>query len=138
MKRNLLLILLTTFVGSLMAVPANPEPYKVLQPDSTIITLRLMGDEYCHWREAMDGLVVVQDSNGYWVYATVKNGELAPSSVRVAPDEYVVPAKIVSNQYLIRELIPNRHRGMILVNDSAQTSNDKASKTKRGCSTKHR
>lgn len=51
------------------AVPAYPYPIKVTQPDGTVITIRLHGDEYLHWATCGNSLVA-QGTDGYWHYAT--------------------------------------------------------------------
>lgn len=52
------------------AIPANPKPVKVIQPDGTELTLRLHGDENRHWiTDAQTGKRLVQDTEGYYVEA---------------------------------------------------------------------
>lgn len=50
-----------------MAIPANRRPFRYVQPDGSVIYLRMHGDEYSNWvtRES-DGAVVVRDSLGYY------------------------------------------------------------------------
>lgn len=52
------------------AIPANPKPVKVTQPDGTVLTIRLHGDENCHWiTDASTGKRLVQDRDGFYVEA---------------------------------------------------------------------
>lgn len=52
------------------AVPADPMPREVTQPDGTKFKLRLRGDEYFSWHETEDGYAIVQDAkDGFWKYA---------------------------------------------------------------------
>lgn len=87
MKR-IIIILLTTLLSAaaLWAVPAYPGTSKVQQPDGTYVTIRLVGDEWCHFHTTADGYSVVQDDRGYYVYAEKKDGRLQ-ATTRVAHDE---------------------------------------------------
>ena len=82
------MILLTMLLGaaSLWAVPAHPGTRKVQQPDGTYVTIRLRGDEWCHFNTTADGYSVVQDDRGYYVYAEKKDGSLQ-ATAHVAHDE---------------------------------------------------
>ena len=53
------------------AVPANPNPYVVMQPDGTAITLQLCGDEFYHYYIAEDGSPVTLCDDGYYRYTTI-------------------------------------------------------------------
>ena len=64
---------------SAFAIPANPTPEKLRQPDGTYITLRLVGDEFSHYTTTDDGYTVVKSSSGYYVYAELSGGKLIPS-----------------------------------------------------------
>ena len=82
------MILMTMLLGavSLWAIPAHPGTRKVQQPDGTYVTIRLVGDEWCHFHTTTDGYSVVQDSRGYYVYAENKDGRLEATAC-VAHDE---------------------------------------------------
>ena len=71
---------------SLMAVPAHPGTRKVQQPDGTYVSIRLMGDEWCHFHTTADGYSVVRDGRGYYVYAERRDGRLE-ATAHVAHDE---------------------------------------------------
>jgi len=45
--------------NSAKAVPADPTPREVTQPDGTKIQVRLRGDEFFHWTETPNGYAVV-------------------------------------------------------------------------------
>ena len=86
MKRlHLFIIVLWLHIASLMAIPAHPGTAQVLQPDGTSITLRLCGDEWQHYATTVDGYTVVQNQQGYYVYATLQDGQLVPTT-QVAHD----------------------------------------------------
>lgn len=88
MKRYIISILLFLWIAVAMAVPAHQGSVNIRQPDGTVVTLSLHGDEYCHYYTTIDGYSVVKDSRGFYVYATLGNdGKLEPSSM-VAHDEH--------------------------------------------------
>ena len=81
------IILLLMMACECMAIPVNPRPCKIQQPDGTFVTLRMHGDEYLSYITTADGFTVVKDERGFWVYASKQaNGTLAATSV-VAHDE---------------------------------------------------
>lgn len=82
--RQLSLLILSLLFGvvAAWAVPANPTPVVVKQPDGGTVTLRLHGDEYLHFMTTTDGYSVVRDAQGYYVYAQKRDdGQLSPTSV---------------------------------------------------------
>ena len=62
-----LLILLLVGLIDICAVPARRTPRAVVQPDGSIITLTLNGDEFGHWYTTDDGQVVVRNAEGMFV-----------------------------------------------------------------------
>ena len=94
MNRNHLLTVLAVLAGSLLlataavAMPANPAPARVNQPDGSVITIHLRGDEFFSWHESADGLIILKNpETGYWVYAKEANGRLAPTDLVVGRDD---------------------------------------------------
>lgn len=73
MKRNIKLFIvgLTLFLSSsyLGAVPADPTPRTITQPDGKTLTIRLRGDEFHHFYATLDGYPLVKNSEGYMTYA---------------------------------------------------------------------
>ena len=68
------------------AIPANPTPAKVLQPDGSYLTVCLFGDEFMHYTTTQDGYTVVKSPSGYYMYAELADGQLVASS-HIARDE---------------------------------------------------
>lgn len=66
------------------AVPANPLPATLTQPDNTTIELQLKGDEYFHWLQDLDGFTVIRTQNKEYVYARLNtDNELVPTAFAV-------------------------------------------------------
>ncbi|MBO7318070.1 MAG: M6 family metalloprotease domain-containing protein, partial [Bacteroidales bacterium] len=53
------------------AIPANPNPYVVTQPDGTAVTLHLCGDEFYHYYITEDGAPVTLCEDGFYRYTTI-------------------------------------------------------------------
>lgn len=91
MKTNRLLSFLFTVIASVaqaLAVPADPTPRQVAQPDGTTVTLRKIGDERGFIYLTTDGLPVVRDAvSGYYEYARLEKGCIIASGLKAADPE---------------------------------------------------
>jgi M6 family metalloprotease-like protein len=85
---------LCCWVGAL-AVPANPNPYVVTQPDGTRISVRLCGDEYYHYYTTEDGTPVTLCDDGFYRYTTIdsQNNLVASANVVGKVNASVLPDK---------------------------------------------
>jgi len=84
-KKMILVMLVVEMIQlvSLMAfaVKAYPFPITVNQPDGTLLTLQLHGDEFHHYRTSEDGLLLKENTKGYLTYATINAaGEVVESN----------------------------------------------------------
>jgi M6 family metalloprotease-like protein len=68
------------------AVPADPTPSKVTQPDGTTLTVVLHGDEFLNYLTTSDGYTVVKNEAGYYTYARIEGDQLVASD-RIARDK---------------------------------------------------
>ncbi len=81
-KIPLLLLLVFCFTYTSFASTAYPKPIKFTQPDGSIITITLKGDEHTKWAVTSDGYTLLSNSKGYFEYAKSDNrGYLVPSGV---------------------------------------------------------
>jgi M6 family metalloprotease-like protein len=77
------LLLIAGFSNKSFAVTADPNPVEYRQPDGTIITLMLKGDEFIHWATTTDGYTILSNSSGTYVYGEIDpQGMLTFSSVQ--------------------------------------------------------
>lgn len=85
MKKTIFFILSVITLGMLQtmhAVPADPGPITIKQPNGKTLTLVQKGDEYFHWAITLDGYTLVRDETQTWVYAMPDaNGNLVSSGV---------------------------------------------------------
>lgn len=69
---------------------ANPGPHVLTQPDGTTLDAVAFGDRANGGFETLDGYTIVQDEDGWWVYADERDGELEASN---APANGAPPAQ---------------------------------------------
>jgi len=82
-KIALSIVLLLASLFSLHAVPAYPHPITVRQPDGTVLTIRIHGDEFLHWTTCGDNLVSL-GPDGYYQYASFSaDGIAVPQGTRI-------------------------------------------------------
>lgn len=82
-KYFLLLTFLFVSISLLFAVPAVPWAVEKVQPDGTVISVYLKGDENVNWMESVDGYTLMYDTLKYVVYAqTDGQGNLIPSNIK--------------------------------------------------------
>ena len=106
-KIFLLLITALLYATHVGAVPASPKPFNVTQPDGSIITLHMVGDEYYHWKETNDNQVVVLSENGYYEYATIINNEIVPSGIIASNVVDNVQSRTIDTPIANREQLVN-------------------------------
>lgn len=58
------------------AVPADPTPFQVTQPDGSILTVVLHGDEFFNYMTTNDGYTLVKNQAGFYTYARLENNHL--------------------------------------------------------------
>lgn len=63
--------LFISFSSNLFAVPANPYPITLTQPDGTTLTVRLHGDEFFNYTTTIDGYLIASDTRGFYQYAHI-------------------------------------------------------------------
>jgi M6 family metalloprotease-like protein len=68
-----------------VAAPAYPYPIQITQPDGSVITVILKGDEKVKWAESADGYTLLRNSKGVFEYARLNSqGDLVPSGIGAA------------------------------------------------------
>ena len=86
MTKKMIIRLFVCFIfialgNNILAVPAVPWQVEKKQPDGSIISVYLRGDEKVHWMESEDGYTLMYDAEGYIVYADQDvNKNMIPSS----------------------------------------------------------
>ena len=76
MKHFLSLLAAGLFFLTGNAIPADPTPTKLLQPDGTVLTVTLQGDEFFNYMTTTDGYTVVKNEAGYYTYARLEGDRL--------------------------------------------------------------
>jgi M6 family metalloprotease-like protein len=110
-------LLISTFSGIALSIPALPGYRTVEQPDGRKIELTQVGDEWEKYYETKEGYTVIRDNEGYWVYAVlsadgklissgVKAGEPPPQNLRkhirpTSGNRYATALRLQSNQKVV-------------------------------------
>ena len=63
------------------AIPADPTPASVLQPDGTKLTITLHGDEFFNYLTTLDGYTVVKNQDGFYTYGRLDGKRLVASDI---------------------------------------------------------
>ena len=74
--RHFILFVLGLMCITAQAVPADPAPSTVLQPDGTSLTVVLHGDEFFNFMTTSDGYTVVKNAAGFYTYARLDGDRL--------------------------------------------------------------
>lgn len=108
MRKIFLLLLLTAFTCiQMLAIPAHRGLVKMPQPDGTLLSVQLVGDEFYHFNTTADGYTIILNEAGAYVYAQRDGMNLKATEV-LAHDEGQRSAAEISllagtNKYLIDE-----------------------------------
>ncbi len=116
MKKIFISLCASTFLGvsSLFAVPARSIPVTVTQPDGSVVTVKLVGDEFGHHRVTSDGIPVVRCTDGFYRYAELSSAGLIVAGDVVARDAQLRTAsekaylEQLSGQQVSQELFARR------------------------------
>ncbi|MBO6118254.1 MAG: hypothetical protein J6P44_06920 [Bacteroidales bacterium] len=69
-------------ISGVWAVPADPHPRTITQPNGKQLTFYIRGDERIHWCETLDGYTLLYNEDGYLEFAcTDENGKLQTSGI---------------------------------------------------------
>ena len=106
------------------AVPADPTPGQVTQPDGTKLTVVLHGDEFFNYMTTIDGYTVVKNKAGFYTYARLDGNSLVAGDLiardeakRTAADRAVLaslPKGLVGNDMVQRGKKMLNHRNDLL------------------------
>lgn len=110
MKKIFVLISVGLLCLMARAIPADPTPMKVTQPDGSTLTISLHGDEFFHITTTHDGYTVMKDGAGYYTYAQL-DGDRLVSSGRIARDA----AQRNAGDRVFLSSIPKRLTGQSMV-----------------------
>ena len=80
-KLTFLLLLVAVACLNCVANPAHPGSVLMPQPDGTMLTVNLVGDEYYHFNTTADGYTIILNDAGAYVYAQRADMVLVPTQV---------------------------------------------------------
>lgn len=77
------LALLLGALHILSAIPAHPGKVKVMQPDGSVLTIQMHGDEWFHYATDERGRVVAKAADGFWREAPMPSEALREQAVQM-------------------------------------------------------
>jgi M6 family metalloprotease-like protein len=86
MKKLTILLVSALVCLQALAIPAHKGLVQMPQPDGTMVTIGLEGDEFYHFNVTADGYTVIQTDEGAFVYAQREGNNLVATNV-LAHDE---------------------------------------------------
>ena len=96
-----LLIIFTLLSQLLFAAPAFQGQRTFTQPDGSVVTYRMQGDEYLHWLESENGdIILYSEKNRRLEAAVLKVNSLKASGV--AYTKKTVPTQKISKEALLK------------------------------------
>lgn len=81
MRRYLLTALACAAAATALAVPAKPTPFEFTQPDGSVVTVTLRGDEYSHWYQTADGHILINRDDALYYAKLGAAGKVEPTSI---------------------------------------------------------
>jgi len=116
MKKTIFAILISLLGSVLCAAPHSFLPLDVEQPDGSIIEIFASGDEFHNWLHDQDNFTIVQDDQGWYVYAAQDGEKVAPTELKVGID---LPAQrsLRAGINLSERLIAERYERMSALRD---------------------
>ena len=124
MRNFLVLFALALVCLAARAVPADPTPAQVTQPDGSKLTAVLHGDEFFNYLTTADGYTIVKNEAGYYTYAQLDGNRLVAGRLiardenqRTAADRAVlasVPKGLTSMEMVERGKKLKNHRNDLL------------------------
>lgn len=134
-KLVIAVILFITTIMQGVAKPATPHPIAYTQPDGTIITVKLCGDEYYHYYTTESGRFVTLCDDGYFRYTTLDNDNTPTAGETIVGEvaSYGMPSEqasiVASHRAMYKErrnlkqtATQIRHATMLKVAEKAQSS----------------
>lgn len=87
MYKKLYTLFAVIFISyGLHAVPAYPFPIEIEQPDGTILTIQLHGDESFKLRTTLDGYVISENQDGFYTYSVFNDNKVLVAGDVIARD----------------------------------------------------
>ena len=84
MKRVFFTLLAILTLSSAFAAPARKAVTSYTQPDGSVVTVRLCGDEFFHFYTTEDGIPVTKCDDGFFRYTTLdSDNNLVASNVKI-------------------------------------------------------
>ncbi len=128
MKKLISLLCLVMMALAAYAVPANPKPATITQPDGTQLSIRLIGDEFYSYNTTLDGYTIIKNARGAYEYARLQNATLVGTGVLA----HNLEQRTAAETSLLKSLSKNiTDRAAINEGNARRAKRDQASKIQR-------
>ncbi len=114
--RNIIAILFATFCTNIYCFGAylTDIPMQITQPNGDTLMVYVSGDEYYNWMHDKDGYTIVQNTNGYYVYAQYnqKGNDIMASSYIVGkcnPQDVGLQPNITNRNVIMRNILNQKN-----------------------------
>lgn len=78
------MLCLALLCGSVFGIPASQKPVKATQPDGSVLTIIIKGDEFQSWITTLDGYSIQRNAEGYFEYVkAIEDNQPVLSGIRV-------------------------------------------------------
>jgi M6 family metalloprotease-like protein len=116
MKKTMYTLLFSMLALWLCAAPQRFLPLEIQQPDGSSLTIYASGDEFHNWLHDKDFYSIVQNEEGWYVYAAQDGEKVAPTTLKVGID---LPSQRALNPgvNLSQRLIAERYTRMASLRD---------------------
>jgi M6 family metalloprotease-like protein len=118
MSKWLVVLALVALAVNAFAIPANPRPRTLTQPDGSTFTAVLKGDEHFAFAEDADGFSIILDKNGWWTYAKQENGLLVPTQFKAGQSQCPYAPRLRPSAEAVAKLPKNAN---LMINVSDET-----------------
>ena len=84
LTKGFFMLCLALLCGSVFGIPASQKPVKATQPDGSVLTIIIKGDEFQSWITTLDGYSIQRNAEGYFEYVkAIEDNQPVLSGIRV-------------------------------------------------------
>ena len=122
----IILLACVSMSNNICADHACPDTFSIAQPDSSIIAMRIQGDEWFHWNSTSDNIPIIKNNDGVFEYALIKDSIFVPTGMKAHnPQERTTKEKTFISQTIISDFQRNKLNEQIKYSHQHNTANRK-------------
>lgn len=126
-KFILLLLIIFMATPAIKAVIACPQPAEVVQPDGTVLTVKLHGDEFLNYTTTLDGYtVVLSEKSGAWEYADKEGASIVATGIYAHNAQARSASEKQFLKNIIKGIVPSPSEEQVQLKNSAAKLRNRA------------